>query len=169
MQAELMSTFGPRLERLLGELGVSQNELERRAKLGKGAVSNYITGRREQPRLNTMQRMAAALGVPVERLADDEPPDESAEHELPAHRRTESEEFPSLEEALILLEGKLDPRAQKLLLRKKTLENKDRSREWWLAQAKEVQAEVKAIDREWPELGPAPSAKPSTGRGKASG
>lgn len=164
-----MGTFGPRLERLLGELRVGQNELERRAKLGKGTVSNYISGRREQPRLDTMQRMAAALGVPVERLADDEPPDESDEHELPAHRRTEPEEFPGLEEVLILLEGKLDPRAQKLLLRKKTPENRERSREWWLAQAKEAQGEVKAIDREWPALEPAPAAKPGAGRGKASG
>lgn len=49
---------------------MSQNELERRAGLSKGSVSSYISGRREQPRRDTMQKMAEALGVPVSRLAD---------------------------------------------------------------------------------------------------
>lgn len=48
--------------------GWSQSELARRAGVKQGVLSCIESGRTKNPRVDTLSAIAAALGVPVERL-----------------------------------------------------------------------------------------------------
>jgi transcriptional regulator with XRE-family HTH domain len=83
-------SFGQHLRALRGEAGLSRVELARRAGVPVGALRNW-EGDRGMPGLAACLRLAEALGVPVERLAEgveDAPEDEpAAPPEKPCRRR----------------------------------------------------------------------------------
>jgi transcriptional regulator with XRE-family HTH domain len=47
---------------------MTQTELAKRAGIKQGVLSYIESGKTKNPRIDTMQAIAAALGVPVERL-----------------------------------------------------------------------------------------------------
>jgi len=62
--------FGQRLRELRAERGVSQDQLARRTGIDATAVGRFERGARE-PRLRSILRLAAGLGVKPGRLVDD--------------------------------------------------------------------------------------------------
>lgn len=63
-------TYGEVLSLYLKELGVSQNELARRLKTNPSTVNALIRGRAQNPTLKMALDIAAALGVPLQEMAD---------------------------------------------------------------------------------------------------
>jgi transcriptional regulator with XRE-family HTH domain len=49
---------------------MTQAELARRAKLTQGYVSQLLSGKRKNPSLEILKRLARALGVPVTELLE---------------------------------------------------------------------------------------------------
>jgi transcriptional regulator with XRE-family HTH domain len=68
-------TFAVRLQRAIVAAGLTPYALAKRAQLSKQAVSNLLAGER-QPNWDTVQRLAAALGLDCRAFAD---PDITAE------------------------------------------------------------------------------------------
>jgi putative transcriptional regulator len=62
-------SFGEHLRTLRGEAGLSRRELARRAGVPGATLRNWEGGR-GMPDLPAVLRLADALGVPVERLAE---------------------------------------------------------------------------------------------------
>lgn len=56
------------IKELRQKLGMTQTELARKAGIKQGVLSYIESGKTKNPRIDTMQAIAAALGVPVERL-----------------------------------------------------------------------------------------------------
>lgn len=56
------------IKELRQKLGMTQTELAKRAGIKQGVLSYIENGKTKNPRIDTMQAIAAALGVPVERL-----------------------------------------------------------------------------------------------------
>ena len=56
------------IKELRQKLGMTQTELARKAGIKQGVLSYIENGKTKNPRIDTMQAIAAALGVPVERL-----------------------------------------------------------------------------------------------------
>jgi len=52
----------------MGGLGLSQAELARKTDLPAATISRIVSGQRSNPRLDTLRRIAGALGVPVDYL-----------------------------------------------------------------------------------------------------
>lgn len=65
---------GLRVRRLREARGWAQAELARRANLGQAHISLLESGARRNPTADTLQRLAKALGVPIETLLAPEPP-----------------------------------------------------------------------------------------------
>ena len=67
--------FKDRLRKLRDAAGLTQQELAMRAGIALSAVSQMEAGKILDPRLSTLQALAAALGVGLLELAEgDEPP-----------------------------------------------------------------------------------------------
>ena len=68
-------TYSEVLLYYLKKLDVSQNELARRLKTNPSTVNALIKGRAQNPTLKVARDIAAALGVPLQEMADmmDEP------------------------------------------------------------------------------------------------
>jgi transcriptional regulator with XRE-family HTH domain len=56
------------LKKLRERKGISQLELARRAKVGQGYISELEAGQKKNPGLETLRKIAKALGVPVTEL-----------------------------------------------------------------------------------------------------
>ncbi|MBF0411014.1 MAG: helix-turn-helix domain-containing protein [Candidatus Riflebacteria bacterium] len=65
-------TLGYRLKALLAEKNISQSELSRQLDVTRTAVNLWTQGKNE-PDIDTLKKIASALGVPVSRLIDDDP------------------------------------------------------------------------------------------------
>lgn len=63
-------TYGEVLSLYLEELDVSQNELARRLKTNPSTINALIKGRAKSPTLKMAREIAAALGVPLQEMAD---------------------------------------------------------------------------------------------------
>ena len=103
--------LGARVRRWRAHVGLKQSELEERAGLAHNAVSRVEKGE-VSPRLETLERLAAALGISVEELQFRDPPsvestrgDESREDLL---RRIEGLESDDRQELLEILHSVLD-------------------------------------------------------------
>jgi transcriptional regulator with XRE-family HTH domain len=64
-----MAGFGEKLKRERARAGLSQSQLAEAAGLSKGGICDLEAGRR-QPAWDTVQRLAAALGVDCTAFAD---------------------------------------------------------------------------------------------------
>jgi transcriptional regulator with XRE-family HTH domain len=56
------------LKKLREREGLSQLELAKRAKVGQGYISELEAGQKKNPGLETLRKIAKALGVPVTEL-----------------------------------------------------------------------------------------------------
>jgi transcriptional regulator with XRE-family HTH domain len=59
---------GRELKKLREREGLSQLELAKRAKVGQGYISELEAGQKKNPGLETLRKIAKALGVPVTEL-----------------------------------------------------------------------------------------------------
>ena len=66
------SAFGQRLARLRRRQRLTQAQLARRAGLSVAVVQSLEQGVRSDPRLSTVLKLAAALGLPVGDLAGEQ-------------------------------------------------------------------------------------------------
>jgi transcriptional regulator with XRE-family HTH domain len=62
--------FGPRLTRLRRRQKVTQLELSRRTGVGQGYISSLESGRKRNPGLVTLRKLAQGLGVPLRTLLE---------------------------------------------------------------------------------------------------
>lgn len=62
--------FCQTLQTIMSEKGISQNELSRTAGIDQGTISKMVHGQQTRPTWETVQRIAAALGVPCTAFAD---------------------------------------------------------------------------------------------------
>lgn len=69
MQEPPPSDFISRLRPLVERAGKTKREIEIEAKLGKGALSHMLSGKRGAPRPKTLARLASVLGSDYEHLA----------------------------------------------------------------------------------------------------
>lgn len=63
-------TTGERIKAARKKAGMTQKEIAEKAGTATGTIQQYELGKR-QPRLAQLQRIAAALGVPVQELVED--------------------------------------------------------------------------------------------------
>ena len=56
------------IRRLRGETGLTQAQLAKRAKVTQGYIAQLEMGMKKNPSLDTLKRLAKALGVPVTEL-----------------------------------------------------------------------------------------------------
>jgi transcriptional regulator with XRE-family HTH domain len=63
-------TFGPTLERLMSETGVTYRALAQRTKLSAGYLNHLVHGNRPVPSNDVIERLAAALGVEPEHFLE---------------------------------------------------------------------------------------------------
>jgi transcriptional regulator with XRE-family HTH domain len=56
------------LERLLAERGVSALALAERCNLGRSGVYDILAGRSQSPKISTVGKLAAGLGVPISEM-----------------------------------------------------------------------------------------------------
>ena len=69
-----MTLDAGRLKRLRTEAGLTQQELATRAGLSMAIVISLEQGRRTNPRLDTLRKLAKALGCTAGQLIGDDPP-----------------------------------------------------------------------------------------------
>ncbi len=62
--------FGPTLEQLMGELGVSYRKLAEQTKLSAGYLNHIVHGSRPVPTNDVIARIATALGVEPEHFRE---------------------------------------------------------------------------------------------------
>jgi len=62
--------LGDKILQLMDNLGLTQAELSRRTRLPAATISRIASGQRSNPRLETLERIAGALSVPVDYLCD---------------------------------------------------------------------------------------------------
>lgn len=80
-------TMIERIKRLMESKGLSQAELARRAEIDKSTLSNILSGTRTAPTVETLRRLAGALGTTIEHLRgidNTKPPPRSIEAEKAA-------------------------------------------------------------------------------------
>lgn len=70
MKKTKRESFGDRLKRVCGDMGVSQHELARRAGMPQPNISLYFNGK-QIPDLARIARLAAAIDIPPEELVRD--------------------------------------------------------------------------------------------------
>jgi transcriptional regulator with XRE-family HTH domain len=71
MKKPTQETFGQRLARWRTERGIGQRELGRRSGISGTLISQLETGHTANPRLDTIEALAAALGLaPASLIAD---------------------------------------------------------------------------------------------------
>lgn len=63
MDHDLMQTIRHNLQRQMDECGVNAAELARRSRLNPTAVYDILKGKIRNPRVDTIEKVAAALGV----------------------------------------------------------------------------------------------------------
>ena len=71
---DVMTLDAGTLKRLRAAAGLTQQELATRAGLSMALVMALEQGRRDNPRLDTLRKLAAGLGCTVGQLAGDEAP-----------------------------------------------------------------------------------------------
>ena len=75
--------IGERIAELMNGLELTQAELARKTELPAATISRIISGQRNNPRLETLQRLAGALSVPVDCLCSrGSPLDEAIDPEI---------------------------------------------------------------------------------------
>ncbi len=62
--------LGDKILQLIDNLGLTQAELARRTNLPAATISRIVSGQRTNPRLDTLERIAGALSIPVDYLCD---------------------------------------------------------------------------------------------------
>src|SRR5688500_15541893 len=62
--------FGPTLERLMGETGVTYRSLAAHTKLAAGCLNHLVHGKRPVPSNEIVQKLADALGVEPEHFRE---------------------------------------------------------------------------------------------------
>ena len=62
--------FGPTIEALMGEVGVTYRELAARTGLSAGYLNHVVHGNRPVPSNDIVERLAAALGVEPEHFLE---------------------------------------------------------------------------------------------------
>jgi transcriptional regulator with XRE-family HTH domain len=71
---DVMTLDAETLKRLRSRAGLTQQELATRAGLSIALVVALEQGRRDNPRLDTLRKLAGGLGCTVGELVGDEPP-----------------------------------------------------------------------------------------------
>lgn len=61
-------SFSDWLTTQLQEKGMSQADLARKSGVTRQAINNYVNGMRQSPDMNSVKKIARALGVPVEEV-----------------------------------------------------------------------------------------------------
>jgi len=62
--------IGEKIKQLMETMGLTQAELARKTDLPAATISRIASGQRSNPRLETLQRIAGALRVPVDYLCN---------------------------------------------------------------------------------------------------
>lgn len=83
------------LERYLERTGESQSALSNRARLGRSAVREILSGRSQAPRASTITALAGAMGCSVSDLVEDAAPYKSTFHYTPGGFSEDSSRFTS--------------------------------------------------------------------------
>ncbi len=68
MVGQVKGHVGEKIMELMASLGLSQADLARETDLPAATISRIVSGQRTNPRLETLQRIAKALKVPVDYL-----------------------------------------------------------------------------------------------------
>lgn len=92
--------FGLRIAELRGKAGLTQRQLAAHAGIDQGTVSRIERGGMENPTMQTLTSLAAALGVPAQALLPPGDPEPSPETRL---ERDEDEVLPVAERAIVAL------------------------------------------------------------------
>jgi transcriptional regulator with XRE-family HTH domain len=166
------TAFGKRLKQALGHRQWGQRDLEKAIGLSQGTVSRYISGDRK-PTGEILAAIVSELGVPLAWLVHGEgSPDDadagrppgrvasnpaSAVVDVSVPRRAKAgppwqgpaDEYPEREAVLIALDGRLDPRVRRLLVRLKGAPYEAFGFADWLAKAKELRALVEQAERDY--------------------
>jgi transcriptional regulator with XRE-family HTH domain len=74
MVVDVMTLDAGTLKRLRARAGLTQQELATRSGLSIAQVVALEQGKRDNPRLDTLRKLAAALGCTVAELVGEEPP-----------------------------------------------------------------------------------------------
>lgn len=74
--SELNMLVAANIDALMKQRGFDAAKLARAAKLGPTGIYDILSGRSQSPRVQTLAKIAAALGVPVDALLKDRPLDE---------------------------------------------------------------------------------------------
>lgn len=165
----LGQTVGQRVRVARMARGCGVNELDRLIGSKQGYVSRLESSDRE-PRADTLRKLAQALGVSVEWLATGEgtidgagvtvpPPSPSAPSLNPTPEPgsvvvyDDDDPYPNRSRAIALLGHNLDPRARAVLLsyrfRSGGGHDEDLPLDLWLDEAKNLQRQVRRLDREF--------------------
>ena len=183
----LGQTVGQRVRLARTARGYGVNELDRLLGSKQGYVSR-LEGSEREPRADTLRKLAQALGVSVEWLATGEgtmegaaggagvfvpapPPTNPTPVPTSVVEYDDDDPYPNRSRALALLGHNLDPRARAVLLsyrfRSGGGHDEDLPLELWLEEAKNLQRQVRRLDREFAAIeleGSAPGdAEESTG------
>lgn len=82
-----MASFAEVLKQLRNRAGLTQEALAEKAGLKRAAVARLELGIRTLPNWETVQRLAAALGVSTEELKTGEPPADVPDVKKPARKK----------------------------------------------------------------------------------
>lgn len=74
--SELNMLVAANIDALMKQRGFDAAKLARAAKLGPTGIYDILSGRSQSPRVQTLAKIASALGVPVDALLRDRPLDE---------------------------------------------------------------------------------------------
>jgi transcriptional regulator with XRE-family HTH domain len=162
-------TVGQRVRLARTARGYGVNELDRLIGVPQGYVSR-LEGSDREPRADSLRKLAQALGVGVEWLATGEGEMGVAGAAQPAPAQPTpvqptptpgaevvyddgEDPYPNRSRAIALLGRNLDPRARAVLLsyrfRSGGGHDEDLSLELWLGEAKNLQRQVRRLDREF--------------------
>lgn len=164
-------TWQTRLVEAMAARGLSGGELARRA----GFTSQYVNSLKNGERgarlpVETVRKLAAALGVSVDWLTKGEGPRERLSDVFPVHRPESpaseyrisavrepaaSDVFPSRSEAIALLASVVAPEVIDALRAVVPEGDVDPGREWWIAYAKSLAKDFRRI-KDDPEFGAGP-------------
>jgi transcriptional regulator with XRE-family HTH domain len=72
--ADVMTLDADTLKRLRNQAGLSQQELASRSGLSMAQIMAMEQGKRDNPRLDTLRKLANGLGCTVAQLVGDDPP-----------------------------------------------------------------------------------------------
>ncbi len=154
-----MATFASRVKDLLEEKKKTATWLGKMTGLDEGSISRLLNGQRKHPRADTVQAIAAALGVTTQFLLTG---GERAETPSPPVRQTTvvyDDSYPSRAVVMALLKTKVDANILAALASIRLESDRDPGEAFWISEIHRLKRQLEDFERgvtPGPELQPEP-------------